>query len=164
MATAAAVTATTTFAMLMTVVMIVAVAAAATVVTVVVVVTVRAVNVAMSQFFFGRFADRHNFHVKFQVLASQHVVTVNHNVVVFHFGNFYRYRALVSFRQETHANLQLVNAHEDVFRHALHQVFVILTVSVVRANSHIEFVANVVTFQRCFQARDQGTVTMQDIS
>ncbi|GDV84741.1 hypothetical protein ExPUPEC96_00038 [Escherichia coli] len=43
----------------------------------------------------------------------------------------------------------------------MHQVFVVLTVSVVRANSDIKFVANFMTFQRRFQARDQGTVTMQ---
>lgn len=43
----------------------------------------------------------------------------------------------------------------------MHQVFVVLTVSVVRANSDIKFVANFVTFQRRFRARDQGTVTMQ---
>ena len=141
----------------------VAVTTAATVMTVVmiVVVTVRTVNVAVSQFFFGRFADSNNFYVEFQILASQHVVTVNHNVVVFHFGNFYRYWTLVSFSQETHANLQFVNAHEDVFRNALHQVFVVLTVCVVCANSNIEFVANFMTVQRCFQARNQGTVTMQ---
>lgn len=73
--------------------MVVTVTTAATVMTVVmiVVVTVRTVNVAVSQLFFGRFADSDNFYVEFQILASQHVVTVNHNMVVFHFGNFYRY-------------------------------------------------------------------------
>ena len=44
---------------------------------VIVVMIVRAVNVAMSQFFFGRFANRHNFNVEFQVLTGQHVVTIN---------------------------------------------------------------------------------------
>lgn len=95
---AAAVTFTATAAaafaaVLVTMVVTVAVTTAATVMTVVmiVVVTVRTVNVAVSQFFFGRFADSNNFYVEFQILASQHVVTVNHNVVVFHFGNFYRY-------------------------------------------------------------------------
>ena len=97
MATAAAAvtftaTAAAAFAAVL-VTMVVAVSTAATVMTVVmiVVVTVRTVNVAVSQFFFGRFADSNNFYVEFQILASQHVVTVNHNVVVFHFGNFYRY-------------------------------------------------------------------------
>lgn len=82
--------------------MVVTVTTAATVMTVVmiVVVTVRTVNVAVSQLFFGRFADSDNFYVEFQVLASQHVVTVNHNVVVFHFGNFYRYWTPVSFSQK----------------------------------------------------------------
>ena len=128
---------------------------------VIVIMAVSTVNVTMSQFFFGCFANSNNFNVEFQVLASQHVVTVNHHVIVFHFGNFYRYRALICFSQETHANLQLVNAHEDVFRNALNQIFVVLTVSVIRAYSNIKFVADVVTFQRCFQARDQGTMTMQ---
>lgn len=82
--------------------MVVTVTTAATVMTVVmiVVVTVRTVNVAVSQLFFGRFADSDNFYVEFQILASQHVVTVNHNVVVFHFGNFYRYWTLVSFSRK----------------------------------------------------------------
>ena len=138
MAAAAAVAFTATAAaafaaVVMTVV--VAVTAAATVFTVIVMMVVRAVNVAMSQFFFRCFTDSHNFYAELQVLASQHVVAVNHNVVVFNFGDFNRNRTLVGFRQEAHTNLQFVNAHEDVFRNALHQVFVVLTVSVVRANS-----------------------------
>jgi lysylphosphatidylglycerol synthetase-like protein (DUF2156 family) len=155
-AAAAAVTATT-FTVVMTMVVIVAVTTAATVVAVIVVmvVTVRTVNVTMSQLFFGRFADRDNFNVELQVLASQHVVTVNHDVVVFHFGDFNRYWTLVGFRQEAHANLQFVNAHEDVFRNALNQVFVILTVSVVRADSNVKFVANFMTIQR-FPGRKSG--------
>lgn len=61
-ATAVAFTATAAFAtVFMTV--IVAMTTAATVVVVIVVVIVRAVNVTMSQFFFGRFANRHNFNV-----------------------------------------------------------------------------------------------------
>jgi hypothetical protein len=152
-ATATAVTATTftvVMTMVVTVVVIVAVTTAATVVAVIVVmvVTMRTVNVAVSQFFFGRFTDRNNFYVEFQVLASQHVVAVNHNVVVFNFSDFYRNRALVGFSQETHANLQFVNAHEHVFRNALNQVVVVLTVSVVRAYSNVKFVANFMTFQR----------------
>ena len=127
----------------------------------VVVVIVRAVNMTMSQFFFGRFANRHNFNVEFQVLTSQHVVTINHYVIVFNRSDFNRYRTLVGFSQETHTYLQFINAHKYVFRNALHQVFVVLTVSVIRANSDIKFVANFMTFQRRFQARDQGTVTMQ---
>lgn len=92
-ATAAAVTATT-FTVVVTMVVIVAMTTAAAVVAVIVVmvVTVRTVNVAMSQLFFGRFTDRNNFYVELQVLASQHVVTVNHDVVIFHFGDFNRNR------------------------------------------------------------------------
>jgi hypothetical protein len=159
-ATAAAVTATTTFTAVVMIV-IVAVTTAATVMVVIVVMIVCTVNVAMSQFFFGGFTQRNDFHVEFQILASQHVVAVNNNVIVFHFGDFNRYWTLVSFSQETHANLQFVNAHEDVFRYTLHQVFIILTVSVVCANFNVKLVACFVTFQRFFKARDQGTVTMQ---
>lgn len=83
MAAAAAVTATT-----FTVAVVMTTAAAVVAVIVVMVVTVRTVNVAMSQLFFGRFADRNNFYVELQVLASQHVVAVNHDVVIFHFGDF----------------------------------------------------------------------------
>ena len=122
-AAAAAVTATTfTVAVVMTMVVAVTTAAAVVAVIVVMVVTVRTVNVAMSQLFFGRFADRNNFYVELQVLASQHMVAVNHDVVIFHFGDFNRNRALVGFRQEAHANLQFVNAHEHVFRNALNQL------------------------------------------
>gem|GEM_PF-893555 len=162
MATAAAVTATT-FTVVVTMVVIVAVATAAAVVTVImiVVMTVRTVNVAMSQLFFGRFADRNNFNVELQVLASQHVVAINNNVVVFNFGDFNRYWTLVGFCQEAHANLQLVNAHKYIFRNTLNQILIVLTVSVVCANSNIEFIANFMTVQRGFQAGDQGTVTMQ---
>jgi len=161
-ATAAAVTATT-FTVVVTMVVIVAVATAATVVTVImiVVMTVRTVNVAMSQLFFGRFADRNNFNVELQVLASQHVVAINNNVVVFNFGDFNRYWTLVGFCQEAHANLQLINAHKYIFRNTLNQILIVLTVSVVCANSNIEFIANFMTVQRGFQAGDQGTVTMQ---
>lgn len=88
-ATTVAFTATAAFAtVFMTV--IVAMTTAATVV--VVVVIVRAVNMTMSQFFFGRFANRHNFNVEFQVLTSQHVVTINHYVIVFNRSDFNRYR------------------------------------------------------------------------
>lgn len=91
MAAAAAVTATTfTVAVVMT--MIVAVTTAAAVVAVIVVMTVRTMNVAMSQLFFGRFTDSNNFYVELQVLTSQHVVAVNHNVVVFNFCDFNRNR------------------------------------------------------------------------
>lgn len=153
-ATAVTFTAAAAFAtVFMTV--IVAMTTAATVVVVIVVMIVRTVNVAMSQFFFSRFANRHNFNVEFQVLTGQHVVTINHDVIVFNRSDFNRYRTLVSFSQETHTYLQFINAHKYVFRNALHQVFVVLTVSVVRANSDIKFVANFVTFQRRFQARDQ---------
>lgn len=89
-ATAVAFTATAAFAtVFMTV--IVAMTTAATVVVVIVVVIVRAVNVTMSQFFFGRFANRHNFNVEFQVLTSQHVVTINHYVIVFNRSDFNRH-------------------------------------------------------------------------
>ena len=156
MAAAATIAAATTFTVVVTMVVIVAVTTAAAVMTVIVVmvVTVRTVNVAMSQFFFGCFTDRNNFNVELQVLASQHMVAVNHNVVVFNFSDLNRYWTLVSFSQEAHANLQLVNAHEHVFRNALNQVVVVLAVSVVCANSNVKFIANFMTFQRGFQAGD----------
>ncbi len=75
------------------------------VVIVVMMMAVSAVNVAMSQLFFRRFANCDNFDVEAQILTRQHVVTINHNVLIFHFGDFYRYRALVGFCQEAHANL-----------------------------------------------------------
>lgn len=89
MATATAVTFTAAAAfatVFMTV--IVAMTTAATVVVVIVVMIVRTVNVAMSQFFFSRFANRHNFNVEFQVLTGQHVVTINHDVIVFNRSDF----------------------------------------------------------------------------
>jgi hypothetical protein len=159
-ATATAITATT-FTVVVTMVVIVAVTAAATVVTVIVVMAVRTVNVAVSQLFFGGFADCNHFNVELEVLASQHVVAINHNVVIFHFGDFYWNRTLVSFSQETHANLQFVNAHEHVFRNALHQVVIVLTVSIVCRDMHIKLVAGNVVFQRIFQTRNQGTMTVQ---
>jgi len=145
--------------------MIVAVAAAATVMTMVmiVIVAMRAVHVTVLQLFRSRFADGDDFHIKLQVLASQHVVAINHNVVVFNFSDFYWYRTLIGFRQEAHANLQFINAHEDVFRYTLHQVFVILTVSVVSADGNVKFVAHFVAIQRVFQAGNQGAVTVQVI-
>ena len=100
-ATTAAVAATTfTVAVVMTMVVAVTTAAAVVAVIVIMVVTMSTVNVAMSQFFFGRFTDRNNFYVELQVLASQHVVAVNHDVVVFNFSDFNRNRTLVSFSQK----------------------------------------------------------------
>jgi hypothetical protein len=160
-ATAAAVTATTAFTLFLVAVIVTVAAAATAFMVVIVVMVVRTVNVAMSQFFFGCFTQRNDFNMEFQVLASQHVVTVDNDMVVFNFGDFNRNRTLICFSQETHANLQLFNAHEDVFRYALYQVFIILTVSVVRANFNVKLIAYFVIFQRFFQARDQGTVTMQ---
>ncbi len=58
---------------------------------------------------------------------------------------------LVGFSEETHTYLQFINAHKYVFRNAA-PVFVVLTVSVIRANSDIKFVANFMTFQRRFRA------------
>lgn len=101
MATATAVTftAAATFAtVFMTV--IVAMTAAATVVVVIVVMIVRTMNVTVSQFLFGRFTNRHNFNVEFQILTSQHVVTVNHNVIVFNGSDFNRYWTPVGFSQK----------------------------------------------------------------
>ena len=112
MAAAAAVTATA-FTVVVAMVVIVAVAVtAAAAVTVFVVMVVLAVYVTVRQFFCGRFADRDNFHVEVQVLAGQHVVAVNHHVVAVNFGDFNRYRALIGVSQETHADLQFINAHE----------------------------------------------------
>jgi flagellar basal body-associated protein FliL len=162
---AAAVTATAAFAMFVTVVVVMAVtvtaAASVMIVVMVVIVTIRAVHVTVFQLFSRRFTNRYNFNVELQVLASQHVVTVNNYVLVVNFGNFNRYRTLIGFRQETHANLQLINAHEDVFRNALNQVFVVLAVRIVRADRNVKFVAHFMTIQRSFQAGNQGTVTMQ---
>ncbi|CTP99810.1 conserved exported hypothetical protein [Klebsiella variicola] len=163
-ATATAVTATT-FAVFMVVTMIVAVAAAATVMTMVmiVIVAMSAMHVTMLQLFSRCFTNSDNFHIELQVLASQHVVAINHNVVVFNFSDFYRYWTLIGFRQEAHTNLQFINAHKDVFRYTLHQVFVILAVSVVSADSYVKFVAHFVAIQRVFQAGNQGAVTVQVI-
>lgn len=98
-AAAATVAAAAAFTMVVT--MIVAVAAAATVMTMVmiVIVAMRAVHVTVLQLFRSRFADGDDFHIKLQVLASQHVVAINHNVVVFNFSNFYWYRTLIGFRR-----------------------------------------------------------------
>lgn len=92
-ATATTVTATT-FAVFMVVTMIVAVAAAATVMTVVmiVIVAMSAVYVTVLQLFCSGFAQGDNFYVELQILASQHVVAVNHHEIVADFGDFYRYR------------------------------------------------------------------------
>ena len=46
----------------------------------------------MLQLFRRCFANRDNFNVELQILTSEHVVTVNNNVFVTHFGDFYRYR------------------------------------------------------------------------
>src|SRR5471032_598968 len=169
MTTASAVTATAFAAVVMAVIVIMAVtlAAAATAVVMVVVVTmvmaVLAVNVAVSQFFSRCFADRDHFYVEVQILASQHVVTVNHYVVAVNFGDFYRNRTLIGVSQETHTDFQLFNTHEHVFRNALNQVFVVVAVSVVGANVHVEFVTDCMTIQRGFQTGDQGTMTVQII-
>lgn len=103
MATATAVTATT-FAVFMVVTMIVAVA------------TrsnrhdhghdrdrgcMRAMHVTMLQLFSRCFTNSDNFHIELQILVSQHVVAINHNVVVFNFSDFYRYWTLIGFRQES---------------------------------------------------------------
>lgn len=99
-AAAATVAAAAAFTMVVT--MIVAVAAAATVMTMVmiVIVAMRAVHVTVLQLFRSRFADGDDFHIKLQVLTSQHVVAINHNVVVFNFSDFYWYRTLIGFRQK----------------------------------------------------------------
>ena len=114
MAAAATVAAAAAFTMVVAMIVVVTVTAAAAIVTMIVVVimTMRAVHVTVLQLFSGRFADGDNFHIELQVLACQHVVAINHNVVVFNFCDFNRNRTLVSFSQEAHANLQFVNAHE----------------------------------------------------
>ena len=127
-------------------IMAVTVATAATIMIVVVpmIVAVSSVYMTVLQLFRRCFTQGDNFHVELQVLTSQHVVTVDNNVFVTNFGDFYRYRTLVGFSQEAHANLQFVNAHENVFRNALNQVFVILAVRVIRADFDIKFVAHFV--------------------
>jgi hypothetical protein len=50
---------------------------------VIMIVAVRAMYVTVSDFLFRSFTDRDHFHVKVQVLTCQHVVTINHNVLVF---------------------------------------------------------------------------------
>ena len=152
--------ATAFFAMVVTVIVAMTTAAAFTVL---VVVIVLAVYVAVLQLFSCGFTDSNNFNVEVQVLASQHVVTINNNVVVINFGNFYWYWTLIGFSQETHANLQFVNTHENVFWYALHQVFIVVTVSVICANVNIKAIAFSVTFQSGFQTRDQGAMAVQII-
>ena len=161
MAAAAAVAAAAAFAMFVVMVMAVATAATIMIVVVAMIVPVSTVYMTMLQLFRRCFANRDNFNVELQILTSEHVVTVNNNVFVTHFGDFYRYRTLIGFRQEAHANLQFINAHKYVFRNALNQVFVVLTVCIVSADFDVKFVANVVAVQRVFQAGNQGTVTMQ---
>jgi hypothetical protein len=81
------------FVMTVIVIMAVTVAAAATVamfVIVTMVVAVFAMNVAMSQFFFGRFTDSNHFYVEVQILTRQHVVAVNNDVVAVNFSDFDR--------------------------------------------------------------------------
>ena len=62
-----------------------------------VVMIVLAVYVTMLQLFSCCFTDGDNFNVEVQVLASQHVVTINNNVVVVNFGNFDWNWTLVGF-------------------------------------------------------------------
>ncbi len=102
MATAATVAAATAFTMVVAMIVVVTVTAAAAIVTMIVVVimTMRAVHVTVLQLFSGRFADGDNFHIELQVLACQHVVAINHNVVVFNFSNLYWYRTLIGFRRK----------------------------------------------------------------
>ena len=80
----------------------------------IVIVAMRAVHVTVLQLFRSRFADGDDFHIKLQVLTSQHVVAINHNVVVFNFSDFYWYRTLIGFRR-THANLQFINAMKTFY-------------------------------------------------
>ncbi len=121
------------------------------VVVMIVMMIVLAVHVTVLQLFWRGFANRHNFNVEVQVLTGQHVVTINHNMIVFDFGNFYRHRALIGFRHEAHANLQLIHTHEDIFRYALHQVVIILAVSFVSRDMHIKLIANGMIVQCLFQ-------------
>ncbi len=51
--------------------------------------------------------------------------------------------------------------HEDVFRYALHQVFVVVAVRVVRADVNVKTIANVVAFECFFQTCDQRTMPVQ---
>ncbi|CNK86924.1 Uncharacterised protein [Yersinia mollaretii] len=145
----------------MTFVMITMVMAAAATVTVFVVMIMLAMDVTMLQLFFCRFTDSHHFNMEVQILTRQHVVTINHDVLVFNRRDFDRYWALVSICQETHTHFQLVNAHEDIFRHALHQIFIIAAVTFVCIDAHIKAVTSRVAFKRFFQTCDQRTVTVQ---
>ena len=153
-------TATTFFTMVVTVFVAMTTTAAFAVF---VVMIVLAVYVTMLQLFSSCFTDGDHFNVEVQVLASQHVVTINNNVVVVNFGNFYWNWTLIGFSQETHANLQFVNAHENVFRNALNQIFIVVTVSVIGANVNVKAIAFSVTFQSCFQPRNQGAMSVQII-
>lgn len=119
MTTAAAVTAATAFAVFVAMVMAVTAAATVVIVVVAMIVAVSTVYMTMLQLFRRCFANRDDFNVELQILTSQHVVTVNNNVFVTHFGDFYRYRTLIGFRREAHAHLQLINAHKYIFRYAL---------------------------------------------
>lgn len=100
MAAAAAVAAAAAFAMFVVMVMAVATAATIMIVVVAMIVPVSTVYMTMLQLFRRCFANRDNFNVELQILTSQHVVTVNNNVFVTHFGDFYRYRTLIGFRQK----------------------------------------------------------------
>jgi hypothetical protein len=170
MTTAATITAAAAFAMFVVMavttaatvmIVVMTVTTAATVMIVAMIVTMRTVYMTMFQLFCRCFAKRDNFNIELQILASQHVVTINNNVFITHFGDFYRYRPLIGFREETHANLQLIDTHKNVFWNALNQVFVVLPVRIVSANFYVKFVAHFVAIQRIFQTGNQGTVTMQ---
>ena len=137
----------------MFVIMVVALTTTATTfVVMVVVMIVLAVNVTMSQFFSGSFTNSDNFYVEAQVLACQHVVAIDNNVLIFNRSDFNRYWTLVGISHKAHTYFQLINTHEHIFRNALNQIFVVLTVSVICANVHIETITHNVAFQRSFQA------------
>ena len=150
---AAAVAAATTFTVVVVVIVVMAVTATAAVMAVIVVMMiVCAVYVAVLQLFSRCFTNSDHFYAELQVLTCQHVVTVNDDVIVFNASDFNRNRALIGFCQETHTDLQFVNAHKDVLRNALYQVFIVLAVSVIRFDSNVKFVARLMTVKGIFQA------------
>jgi hypothetical protein len=98
--------------------------------------TVRAMDMAMIEFFRRGGADRHDFHIKIQLHASQRVVAIDGDFVRFDGGDSDDLNAVIGLGLELHAHFDVVDTGEHLAGNGLHHLRIVFAVAFGRSYGH----------------------------
>ena len=120
-----------------------------------------AVNMAVLEFFRGRFANRHDFGFEIQRLACHRMIQINIDNADTDFQYRHRTRAHAGRQYHLHAGSNL-RIFEMLARHTLVQAILALAVCLIGRYRNREFFAGLTADHRFFQARNNIAVADQD--